>query len=164
MPGFDGTGPLGEGPLTGRGMGYCVIRIPDNEKTAPARDFKVGGKYAENLVEKGKEVIPMPAGSKTDPPGYGAMRGPAAGYYAGYPMPGYAGPAPGRSFSVRSGYPALMAPGYGYATNPQAFVPVYVPAVYPFFWGRPFGFRPNRRFGRGRARRFGRGYRWMYWY
>ncbi len=23
MPGFDGTGPLGEGPLTGRGMGIC---------------------------------------------------------------------------------------------------------------------------------------------
>ncbi len=23
MPGFDGTGPLGQGPMTGRGMGYC---------------------------------------------------------------------------------------------------------------------------------------------
>jgi len=24
MPGFDGTGPLGQGPLTGRGRGYCI--------------------------------------------------------------------------------------------------------------------------------------------
>lgn len=24
MPGFDGTGPLGQGSLTGRGMGYCA--------------------------------------------------------------------------------------------------------------------------------------------
>jgi hypothetical protein len=25
MPRFDGTGPRGTGPLTGRGMGYCAI-------------------------------------------------------------------------------------------------------------------------------------------
>ncbi|MBN2333393.1 MAG: DUF5320 domain-containing protein [Deltaproteobacteria bacterium] len=24
MPGFDGSGPRGMGPMTGRGMGYCV--------------------------------------------------------------------------------------------------------------------------------------------
>ncbi len=24
MPGFDGTGPRGEGPMTGWGRGYCV--------------------------------------------------------------------------------------------------------------------------------------------
>ena len=27
MPGFDGTGPLGKGPLTGRGEGFCVVPI-----------------------------------------------------------------------------------------------------------------------------------------
>lgn len=26
MPGFDGTGPMGYGPMTGRGFGYC--RVP----------------------------------------------------------------------------------------------------------------------------------------
>jgi len=25
MPGFDGTGPRGMGPLTGRGMGFCAV-------------------------------------------------------------------------------------------------------------------------------------------
>ena len=35
MPGYDGTGPRGEGPLTGRGDGYCVIELPeDPERTA----------------------------------------------------------------------------------------------------------------------------------
>ncbi|NLV90849.1 MAG: DUF5320 domain-containing protein [Firmicutes bacterium] len=24
MPGFDGTGPMGYGPMTGRGGGYCI--------------------------------------------------------------------------------------------------------------------------------------------
>jgi hypothetical protein len=28
MPAFDGTGPQGKGPLTGRGEGYCAIRLP----------------------------------------------------------------------------------------------------------------------------------------
>jgi hypothetical protein len=28
MPGFDGTGPRGRGPMTGRGRGYCVLRLP----------------------------------------------------------------------------------------------------------------------------------------
>jgi hypothetical protein len=25
MPGFDGTGPLGQGPMTGRNRGFCVL-------------------------------------------------------------------------------------------------------------------------------------------
>jgi hypothetical protein len=28
MPGFDGTGPVGMGPMTGGGRGFCGIRIP----------------------------------------------------------------------------------------------------------------------------------------
>jgi len=27
MPGFDGTGPLGQGPFTGGGRGFCVMPI-----------------------------------------------------------------------------------------------------------------------------------------
>ena len=30
MPGFDGAGPQGQGPLTGRGEGYCAVRNPDS--------------------------------------------------------------------------------------------------------------------------------------
>ena len=31
MPDCDGTGPRGQGPLTGRGMGFCVLKIdPEN--------------------------------------------------------------------------------------------------------------------------------------
>jgi len=28
MPGFDGTGPRGQGPMTGRGEGYCALSLP----------------------------------------------------------------------------------------------------------------------------------------
>ncbi len=27
MPGFDGTGPRGEGPMTGGGRGYCALPV-----------------------------------------------------------------------------------------------------------------------------------------
>jgi hypothetical protein len=35
MPGFDGTGPRGLGPMTGRGEGYCAIVLPSS-RTAEA--------------------------------------------------------------------------------------------------------------------------------
>jgi hypothetical protein len=28
MPRFDGTGPVGAGPMTGRGLGYCILKKP----------------------------------------------------------------------------------------------------------------------------------------
>ncbi|MFH0729008.1 MAG: DUF5320 domain-containing protein [Pseudomonadota bacterium] len=28
MPGYDGTGPRGTGPMTGNGRGYCMLKIP----------------------------------------------------------------------------------------------------------------------------------------
>jgi len=39
MPGFDGTGPAGLGPLTGRGMGYCAVELsPWRTKEIPHMD------------------------------------------------------------------------------------------------------------------------------
>jgi hypothetical protein len=32
MPNRDGTGPEGKGPMTGRGMGDCVIRITSSKQ------------------------------------------------------------------------------------------------------------------------------------
>ena len=32
MPKFDGTGPNGKGPMTGRGSGYCVVLLNTTEK------------------------------------------------------------------------------------------------------------------------------------
>ncbi|KYK38661.1 MAG: DUF5320 domain-containing protein [Theionarchaea archaeon] len=29
MPRFDGTGPMGRGPLTGRGMGFCAVPLSE---------------------------------------------------------------------------------------------------------------------------------------
>ncbi len=32
MPGLDGTGPMGKGPMTGGGEGYCIIALGNNEQ------------------------------------------------------------------------------------------------------------------------------------
>jgi hypothetical protein len=45
----------------------------------------------------------MPRGDRTGPMGMGAMSGRAAGYCAGFGMPGYANPAPGRGFGMGFG-------------------------------------------------------------
>lgn len=29
MPGFDGTGPRGNGPMSGKASGFCLLHIPD---------------------------------------------------------------------------------------------------------------------------------------
>jgi len=29
MPGLDGTGPRGLGPMSGRGRGLCILKLPD---------------------------------------------------------------------------------------------------------------------------------------
>jgi len=43
MPGFDGTGPMGSGPLTGRGMGYCAVPAGQSPPGVPAG--ATGGGY-----------------------------------------------------------------------------------------------------------------------
>ncbi|HHW54937.1 MAG: DUF5320 domain-containing protein [bacterium] len=37
MPGFDGTGPLGEGPLTGGGRGFCIVPYQQPLRYRPYR-------------------------------------------------------------------------------------------------------------------------------
>ena len=39
MPGFDGTGPRGMGPMTGGGRGFCAIQLPADWPISGGRDF-----------------------------------------------------------------------------------------------------------------------------
>jgi len=42
MPGFDGTGPRGQGPMTGGGRGYCAV--PVDEVVRPFGRGSYGGR------------------------------------------------------------------------------------------------------------------------
>lgn len=133
MPGFDGTGPKGQGPFTGRGMGYCVI--------------KLDSKDSEIQNNQGREVFSMPRGDGTGPMGLGPMTGRAAGYCAGYAMPGYMNSIPGRGYygagrgfygrgggrGRRNWYYATGLPGWQRASmGLPAFGGWVDPALYPY--------------------------------
>jgi len=93
----------------------------------------------------------MPAGDGTGPLGLGPMTGRAAGYCAGYPVPGFMNPIPGRGFWGRG-----LAAGYGLAPYAGPIAPYGYGVRYAPVWGRPFGWF-GRGLGRGRGRGFGRG-------
>ena len=94
----------------------------------------------------------MPFGDGTGPMGLGPMTGRAAGYCAGFPMPGYMNPM-GRQFAA---YPyAARMPIGPVAAGP--YPPAMPYAAWPGFgpgYGRGFG----SGLGYGRGMGFGRGY------
>jgi len=179
MPGFDGTGPFGQGPMTGRGRGFCVLT---NSKDSPGQVEGFVGingrpvvKMNENFRFPGKEVINMPFGDGTGPAGAGPMTGRAAGFCADYPVPGYmnpgggagwVNPAVGGAGFYGPGVPAFGSYGAGYGMPYGGYGMPYAG------WGNPwlppsavlrgtgrrgFGFGFGRGFGRGRG--WGRGRR-----
>jgi hypothetical protein len=160
MPGFDGTGPLGQGPMTGRGQGFCVLTSseenPDEVKGFAGLQSVPVGQINRNFENTGKEVINMPLGDGTGPAGLGPMMGRAAGFCAGYPVPGYMNPA---------GSAGWVNPAMGRAGFYGSRVPVFGPyggGMYGYGAGyvMPYGGRGLRRgfgFGRGFGRGWGRG-------
>lgn len=80
----------------------------------------------------------MPGGDRTGPAGWGPMTGRAAGFCAGYGVPGYANPIPGRGFW---GWGGGRGRGWGWGrrnwyyatglTGPQRA------AAWPPAWGAP---------------------------
>jgi len=98
----------------------------------------------------------MPWGDGTGPMGRGPMTGRAAGFCAGYAVPGYANPVAGAVAWPRGAYPA---PPYGYAGLTRRPLPY---AAYSPVWGRRFWRGFGWGFGRGRG--FGRGFGRGRWY
>jgi len=149
MPGFDGTGQLGQGPMTGRGQGFCVLTTSKEnpsqlEGFAGLQAVPIVGQKVNNFESLGKEVINMPFGNGTGPASMGPMTGRAAGFCAGYPVPGYMNPVGGRGFFGRgrgfggggwgrrnwyyaTGLPGWARAGYG--------MPAYGGAVNPYAYG-----------------------------
>jgi hypothetical protein len=84
MPRFDGTGPMGQGPMTGRGTGYCAVQVSPPARATGAVGPSPGAYY------------PVFAGA----PGVAAY---------GFPRPFYPrfgrgwGIGRGRGFGVRGG-------------------------------------------------------------
>jgi len=161
MPGFDGTGPSGKGPMTGRGQGFCVLtkleENPGQVKGIAGLQGVPVGQMNENYENSGKEVINMPRGDRTGPAGLGPMTGRAAGFCAGYPVPGYMNPATGRAGFYGVGTPVVGPYGAGYGMSYGNRVNLWLRRGFGFGFGRGLG--RGRGWGRGRGGgRFG--FRW----
>jgi hypothetical protein len=168
MPGFDGTGPLGQGPMTGRGQGFCVLTTskenPNQVEGFVGINGKPLGKMNESFRFPRKEVISMPAGDGTGPVGLGPMTGRAAGFCAGFPVPGYMNPVVGRAGFYGPGAPAFAPYGAGLYGYGAGYGVPYGGWVNPWL-RRGFGFGFGRGFGRGRGWGRGRGRgRFGYWW
>ena len=98
----------------------------------------------------------MPAGNGTGPLGMGPMTGRAAGYCAGYPVPGYMNAGLGAGVAGRSFRNPPFVGAYGRAPYAQGITPYGYGAGYAPAGGRAFG-GFGRGFGRGWGRGFGRG-------
>ncbi len=92
----------------------------------------------------------MPAGDGTGPMGMGPMTGRAAGYCAGYGMPGYANPIPGRGLGLgwgrgwfgggrgwRHRYYATGLPGWARFGYGPAWAAPPAAAPYQYAYGVP---------------------------
>ena len=153
MPGFDGTGPRGAGPMSGRVMGFCVLKesqgspgYAEGFAGMPAKPVN----FSNNMRFRGRQVTNMPRGDRTGPAGFGPMTGRAAGFCAGYPLPGYMNPT---GAGAQAGVYGYGRGGYGYGRSYAVARPRY-PGGFP---GRGFGrgFGGGRRF-RGPGSGFGR--------
>ncbi len=155
MPNFDGTGPLGRGPLSGRGLGYCVLRelaqTPGRIEGWAGIDGVPVGDTNSDYVEQAKEVTAMPRGDGTGPVGAGPMTGRAAGFCAGAPVPGYRNPGVSGSRQVAPYRTPMFGVGSRFAGRPFGWFSRWIRGG--FGLGRGFGWGR----GRGRGRRGGQG-------
>ena len=89
----------------------------------------------------------MPRGDGTGPAGMGPMTGRAAGYCAGYGVPGYANPVGGRGFGLGWGRGFGRGLGLGFRGGRGRWATGwggYGPAPYaPAYGGAPFGAAPT---------------------
>jgi hypothetical protein len=76
----------------------------------------------------------MPGGDGTGPGGMGPMTGRAAGFCAGYPVPGYANPVGGRGMGMGWGRGRGMGRGFGWGRVGYGW-PAYGSAVNPYAYG-----------------------------
>jgi hypothetical protein len=76
----------------------------------------------------------MPAGDRTGPLGLGPMTGRAAGYCAGYPVPGFMNPIPGRGMGRGFGWGRGRGRGRGWG---HGFYGVPGPAWWPAYGAAP---------------------------
>jgi len=106
MPGGDGTGPGGMGPMTGRAAGYCAgYGVPGYTNPVGGRGYRGwGGGFGRGRGWRNWYRATGLPGWGRAPVGLPAWGGPAAPYSAAYgPYGAYAPPAPEQELEMLRG-------------------------------------------------------------
>jgi hypothetical protein len=92
MPGYDRTGPMGRGPMTGGGFGPCGTgRWNDEDRPgAFGRGFRAGGRGLQRGFRRGRCFFSRGRQPGGDEAGYGAGFGPRRAAGGGAPEAGAA--------------------------------------------------------------------------
>jgi hypothetical protein len=61
MPKFDGTGPKGAGPMTGKRRGCCILKIPDTPEEPVTGFAGESGRPVRFLMDKKRPDIRIEA-------------------------------------------------------------------------------------------------------
>ena len=138
MPDRDGTGPTGKGPLTGKSLGSCILRIPDSQDEPiqgfageSGRPVSFGGK-----PQTVKGALDMPRCDRTGPsearPGTGRIKGFSMGFgnpgtlnrSQDFASPGRGGGGQGRRnrFFNTGLNGGQRSPGFGFGRGTGEFV------------------------------------------
>ncbi len=145
MPRYNGTGPMGAGPMTGRGMGYCILER-NEEKPSEVKGFiGLAGHRYDRYAGKGVSVgsVPVEGGTGSPRMETSGMQSPIVRF--GTPFSGYPGRAPD---GLVGEYIQAPLPGLTACSNP--FLPAgRIPrAGYPDrVWIRGWGMGRGRRCG-----------------
>ena len=105
MPGRDGTGPTGKGPMTGKRSGSCILRIPDSQDE-PIRGFAGEAGWLVSFAgkpEREKEASDMPRGDRTGPTGVGPGTGRMKGFCMGFGSSGTLNSSQNSAYPGRGG-------------------------------------------------------------
>ncbi len=84
----------------------------------------------------------MPGGDGTGPMGIGQMTGRGAGYCAGFPVPGYMNPMPGRGWGMGRGWGRGAGWGRGRGWR-HGYYPMGVPGEIPAYGVAPYYTAPS---------------------
>lgn len=147
MPASDGTGPMGQGPMSGRGLGLCMLEITPGEPGIVNGYTGLFGRPVHMAVQHNERTVSqMPGGDRTGPMGMGPMTGRAAGFCAGYPVAGAMNPIAGRPFGVGRGRGLGFGRGMGMGFRGGRGWCGYPGALYPASgnpYGAPYGGPPT---------------------
>jgi len=158
MPRFDGTGPLGKGPMTGQSEGFCILPKSDQDPHPPEGSAGLRGKPIGKLgqvLERIEKEVNMPLSGGTSRVEAKPATGKATSLHSNFKVPRHMNYAALRGNLYGPGAVPLVPHAIVSRGHGTPYVASYGRWVHPWLH-RGFGLHLGGGFGRGRRRGIGK--------